>query len=902
MTAIIERNADRKQSARPKGRSSQKLIWFSLVALAVASLSLTHSSAQTPQENRQLRREQTQQSNSVPERRIALVIGNGTYTNAPALKNPPNDAHDMAAMLKTLGFEVASGVNVNQREMKRLIREFGQKLKSGGSGLFYYAGHGVQSKGRNYLIPIDADIQSEAEVEDSGVDVGLVLNYMDDAQNGLNIVILDACRNNPFARSFRSAADGLAQVDAPTGTLIAYATAPGRVASDGSGENGLYTSELLRQMRVPDVSATDLFMRVRANVMKQTGGKQVPWEASSLVGTFSFNATNAGPTAPIRPTSLDQVAVKPDHFPEATSNPPTNAKTTAKTSKLDLPTALMLLDRSMHARDGSMQGQVVAIESLLAQGYEFNSSNLSGISFRDASLRKGIFNKARLHAVDLRKVDASGANLSESGLRFANLEEGIFAEADLSNTYAPFIWGKAADFEKANLAAANFFCADLRGTNFSNANLRGASFAFADLRGAKFDGADMTGAYLPGAVLDGASFVNTIINNTDFTGAAAEHFTLSHEQIAGACRHHSHAHGYSDDGWHVKLYSQGETDYFAYDSFDFALANDRSLSLCTTKPLDESYNGTIGPIVGAIFIDDVSASKAGRKEAFRDRLKEHIVFLKATLTTDRLLKGEGIQSKGWDAVLRNAVKNTSPISKPYYNTDLMLVTLLRGGVLEEKAMDWEFLAKNYHSYESFVREEREGDFAHYLMWSPIFPPIAWWTDLTEDTTSLYRGWTLARESRAPEQVIVRLPLDFTKNDSSTLSLETLGIGEKGDHDSKAEEKGISIERTVYLDANLGQTNRGEFIRVLFVFPEKLEHLNVKLPEEFKNEGNLKLEMELKIERFDKYQRAETRGSSAGLYAFIFVTPDKVRLLKAGKEVWSGKVQKDTSTIRTGGLF
>lgn len=223
-------------------------------------------------------------------KRIALVIGNGAYTGAPPLKNPPNDARDVAATLRSLGFEVTTGFNVNQRDVKRLIREFGQKLKAThGSGLFYYAGHGVQSKGRNYLIPVDAQIESEAEVEDSGVDVALVMNFMDDAQNGLNIVILDACRNNPFARSFRSASDGLAQVDAPTGTLIAYATAPGRVASDGTAQNGLYTAELLKQMRVPGVPVTEMFMRVRGEVMKQTDGKQVPWESSSLVGSFYFS-------------------------------------------------------------------------------------------------------------------------------------------------------------------------------------------------------------------------------------------------------------------------------------------------------------------------------------------------------------------------------------------------------------------------------------------------------------------------------------------------------------------------------------------------------------------------------------------------------------------------------------
>ena len=255
------------------------------------------TSAAYAQKERQLVREN---STTSPNRRVALVIGNGAYTAAPPLKNPPNDARDMAATLKVLGFDVTSSVNANQRDMKRLIREFGQKLKAGGSGLFYYAGHGVQSKGRNYMIPVDADIKNEAEVEDTSVDMNLVLNFMDDAQNGLNIVILDACRNNPFAKSFRSATGGLAQVDAPTGTLIAYATAPGSVAADGTDQNGLYTSELLKQMRVPGQSATDMFMRVRAEVMNKSGKKQVPWEASSLVGAFYFGSQpkNAAGTPP----------------------------------------------------------------------------------------------------------------------------------------------------------------------------------------------------------------------------------------------------------------------------------------------------------------------------------------------------------------------------------------------------------------------------------------------------------------------------------------------------------------------------------------------------------------------------------------------------------------------------
>ena len=279
------------------------LAFVAVLGFGICFNQTTHS--QEP--NRQLVQNGSQPA-ATSVKRIALVIGNGAYTSAPPLKNPPNDARDMAATLRTLGFDVVSGINVNQKDMKRLIREFGMKLKTGGSGLFYYAGHGVQSKARNYLIPVDADIQSEAEVEDSGVDAGLVLNFMDDAQNGLNIVILDACRNNPFARSFRSATDGLAQVDAPTGTLIAYATAPGRVASDGTAGNGLYTAELLKQMKVPGVSVTDMFMRVRAEVMKQTGNKQVPWEASSLVGAFYFAGSSSESTPVTNTAKIDPVA------------------------------------------------------------------------------------------------------------------------------------------------------------------------------------------------------------------------------------------------------------------------------------------------------------------------------------------------------------------------------------------------------------------------------------------------------------------------------------------------------------------------------------------------------------------------------------------------------------------
>ena len=184
---------------------------------------------------------------AISERRVALVIGNGAYDISP-LNNPPNDARDVAGALTRLGFDVVHRNNLHRPEMLEAIIDFGISLKKGGVGLFYYAGHGVQVGDKNYLMPIGARIPSTSYVPVQAVDLDMVLAGMTDARNRLNIVILDACRNNPYPKTIRASGAGLAAVMAPSGTVVAYSTAPGKVASDGSGANGLYTSELLRQM------------------------------------------------------------------------------------------------------------------------------------------------------------------------------------------------------------------------------------------------------------------------------------------------------------------------------------------------------------------------------------------------------------------------------------------------------------------------------------------------------------------------------------------------------------------------------------------------------------------------------------------------------------------------------
>lgn len=234
------------------------------------------------------------------EQRVALVIGNNAYRDAPLI-NPVNDARAMAAALEVLGFKVTLRTDIGHRDFLVALREFGDALRRSSAGLFYYAGHGMQIKGRNYLIPVGAPIEREDEVAYGAVDAQAVLDKMEAAGNATNLMILDACRNNPFARSFRSAVQGLAQMEAPVGTLVAFATAPGAVASDGGGVNGLYTRHLLQALGKPGLKAEDVFKQTRAAVRRDSQGKQIPWESTSMEGDFYFVAAPAAAAPPAPP-------------------------------------------------------------------------------------------------------------------------------------------------------------------------------------------------------------------------------------------------------------------------------------------------------------------------------------------------------------------------------------------------------------------------------------------------------------------------------------------------------------------------------------------------------------------------------------------------------------------------
>lgn len=255
------------------------------------------------------------------EKRVALVIGNAAYTQAPALANPSNDARAISASLRRIGFDVIEGIDLDYGALRRSIRAYGEKLPGAGTALFYYAGHGVQVAGENYLIPVDTGLRSETDLDFAAVSVDLVLRQMDRSAK-TKIIILDACRNNPFeaemARSMgatRAAGlgRGLAEIRAVGGSLISFATDPGAVAADGEGDNSPFTEALLKHIETPGLEINVMMARVRADVYRATGERQRPWTTTSLIGEVYLTPPAAAPDpspAPSGPPSA--AATQPD--------------------------------------------------------------------------------------------------------------------------------------------------------------------------------------------------------------------------------------------------------------------------------------------------------------------------------------------------------------------------------------------------------------------------------------------------------------------------------------------------------------------------------------------------------------------------------------------------------------
>jgi formylglycine-generating enzyme required for sulfatase activity len=271
--------------------------WLLIISVFTNSVLLYFGSAQSQETHVRV------VSASSAEHRVALVIGNAAYVQG-GLANPVNDARAMASRLRTLGFDVILHENLKTRDIGGVYREFRSRIAPGNVALVFYAGHGIQFKRQNYFPAVDSVINSEEDVPLQSLNLSSLLDNMEEAKAGVSLVFLDACRNNPYSRGFRSPSNGLAKVEAASGVLIHYATKPGSVAADGDGKNGTYTEALLAQMSEPGIPVELMLKRVANRVVAKTKGKQEPWVEGSLRGDFYFfgpTTVQVVPTAPFVP-------------------------------------------------------------------------------------------------------------------------------------------------------------------------------------------------------------------------------------------------------------------------------------------------------------------------------------------------------------------------------------------------------------------------------------------------------------------------------------------------------------------------------------------------------------------------------------------------------------------------
>jgi len=349
--------------------------------------------------------------------RVALVVGNSAYKFAP-LRNPVNDARTMRDLLKRAGFRVTLLENASKRRLLEAVRSFGSSLRQSDAALFYFSGHGLQQGGRNWLLPVDSDIRRESDVEFEAVSADRVLAEMEGGtQNRVNLVIVDACRNNPAFRSLKSIGRGLVQPRVqPQGSLVAFATAPGTVAYDGEGRNSPYVSELKKHLLTPGLKVEEVFKRVRAGVMRLTAQKrtqQVPWESSSLIGDFYFVRGSALSTDLPSPSTLQTGIPSPS------------------TLQTDLPSpSILTVSSNVYGDevyiDGVLQGSTKLTVSLSPGKHRVEVKKRGYLSYDKTFLFKG--GKAYTIKAALRQKQESTGMWTEpvTGMKFRKIPGGSF--------------------------------------------------------------------------------------------------------------------------------------------------------------------------------------------------------------------------------------------------------------------------------------------------------------------------------------------------------------------------------------------------------------------------------------------------------------------------------------------
>lgn len=426
-------------------------------------------------------------------------------------------------------------------------------------------------------------------------------------------------------------------------------------------------------------------------------------------------------------------------------------------SNMDLTVALSLLDRAMVARDGSMQGQSDALQSLLEKGYEYENVDFSGVNFKRASLNGINMKDAKLHWSDFSETSLKAAMLDGADLRFANIEGAVLDNASAKQAHIPFLNAQNASFKHSDLSQTIFTAANLKNADFSGAQLQGTVFAYADLRGANFTGANLTGAYLIGAILDNAVFDKAIFDNTDMRAANTTGHDLTEQQLKGVCQHFEYGHKNEHINWDIRLKERYPSDRFSsgyeysdlYTQNDVFLAHSASLPACTT-PSDSTFNFN-SDWVGEknMKLERAYLAKAGRKEATKTRVNNHLELLRHHINSARFFRRDNPDAKQWSAYVGDAKSRIKPVGDPVIDDGFFLLHLLKKGLVSISDVDWTeaYVARYY--FEKRHQKISSEDFKDHSYWQRFFPIGAPLQDLPESTVDAFKKWTQERVKHLP---------------------------------------------------------------------------------------------------------------------------------------------------------
>jgi uncharacterized protein YjbI with pentapeptide repeats len=565
-----------------------------------------------------------------------------------------------------------------------------------------------------------------------------------------------------------------------------------------------------------------------------------------------------------------------------------------RTTVSDVAAAQAQLDRVVAARDGSMQGQVEAIATLLAAGHQFDNVNWSGVSLPGAIVAKTSLRNAVFHLTDLTKMDARGSDLTDADFRLALLNDASFNQAKLPSIYAGLASAQRSNFESADLTGSNLYASDLRGARFTKANLTDAVLAFADLRGANFDGADLTGAYLGGAIMDASTtFVGATFKDTDLIGASAAAIKLSTAQRAGICRHDDGPKIGQLIGWDFRVIERRTTDrgennsVLLHEESAFVNFADRWIPMCETprRKRDDDFTPTMAGWES--FGLSESVLRAGeRRHEVASRVKTTIDTLEAQLHISRNLQPDPALVKTWTNQVQQAMGQTTPGPTPYIDADTGVLFALQHNITTLDRVDW--LSQAWHRFlwelnPEYEISERKAE--RRSMWPMVFPSLAPWnTWLSQGIGETFKAWTIERSKRTPRLLTVASHIGADRY-AGPLRLDFAGI-----HDSHADEfekhlrtRAIPVDRAVsirMLDAvtifEAGNKERRRWIPVAML-PQARAGYRIPVPMELG--GDFRLEVDFTVERVEWFEKR----------LVFWLVPGEARAIRGDAVVWRGSL-------------